>query len=98
MARGWLFAVLFVCCMAVTGVATPMAASELIGTWGNVDTLAAGLAEVKIVLDDGALSIFGYGVCDPSFCEWGSTPSRSLACGRSMIRNGPPRSGSSRRR
>ncbi|MEW5825407.1 MAG: hypothetical protein AB1778_01090 [Candidatus Bipolaricaulota bacterium] len=55
--------------------AAPLHPDELLGTWGNVDTLASGLAEVKIATSPGGgLDIYGFGVCTPSFCEWGPTP------------------------
>jgi len=51
-----------------------MRQAEVLGIWGNIDTLATGLAEIKIVsTDTGSLSVLGFGVCDPSFCEWGAT-------------------------
>jgi hypothetical protein len=66
--------ILVVCSVATAVGATPMASGEILGTWGNVDTLATGLARVKIVFSDtGSLSVLGYGVCDPAFCEWGAT-------------------------
>ena len=61
--------------VAVAATATALYPEELLGTWTNVDPLTGGLGKIRIALSEtGGLDVYGYGVCGPGFCEWGSTP------------------------
>ena len=60
--------------VAIAAFATPIT-GDILGAWVNIDPEAEGLAQVTILpSESGGLNVFGYGVCSPSFCEWGATP------------------------
>lgn len=60
--------------VSIVAFATPITGS-ILGTWVNIDPEANGLAQITILPSEtGGLNVFGYGVCSPSFCEWGATP------------------------
>ena len=68
-------ALLGVVFIAVGVAATVLHPDELLGTWSNVDPLTAGLGKIRIAVSaTGGLDVYGYGICAPSYCEWGSTP------------------------
>jgi len=70
-------ALLGVVCLAVAAAATVLYPDELLGTWANVDSLTAGLGKIRVAVSaTGGLDVYGYGVCDPGYCEWGPTPLR----------------------
>ncbi|MBU1050509.1 hypothetical protein KKG90_10865 [Candidatus Bipolaricaulota bacterium] len=70
--RVWM-TVLIVFGVASIGLATPIA-DGLLGAWVNIDPEAAGLAQITILpSESGGLNVFGYGVCSPDYCDWGST-------------------------
>ena len=47
--------------------------ADLLGAWYNVDTESGGLGQITITPNEmGGLQVWGYGVCDPSYCEWGA--------------------------
>jgi|GEM_PF-3124841 hypothetical protein len=60
--------------VAIAAFATPIT-GDILGAWVNIDPEADGLAQITILpSESGGLNVFGYGVCSPSFCEWGATP------------------------
>lgn len=68
-------ALLSVVSLAVVATATVLYPDELLGTWGNVDSLTAGLGKIRIAISaEGGLDVYGYGICGPGYCEWGPTP------------------------
>lgn len=59
--------------VAIAGFATAIT-DDVLGAWINIDPEADGLAQITILpSESGGLNVFGYGVCSPSYCEWGST-------------------------
>jgi len=69
----WLVATV-VCLVAAYGSASPLT-EGILGTWINIDPEAQGLAQIVILPSEtGGLNVFGYGVCDPDYCDWGPTP------------------------
>jgi hypothetical protein len=59
--------------VAIAAFATPIT-GDILGAWVNIDPEANGLAQITILpSESGGLNVFGYGVCSPSFCEWGAT-------------------------
>ena len=75
MQRRLSLAVLLLVSVAVAATATALYPDDLLGTWVNVDPLARGLGKLQFAVSEmGELEVYGYGVCSPDFCEWGSTP------------------------
>ncbi|MCK5828532.1 hypothetical protein KAH43_08440 [Candidatus Bipolaricaulota bacterium] len=74
MSKRALLTVMVVFAMVGTTLATPIT-DDILGAWVNIDPEADGLAQITILpSESGGLNVFGYGVCDPDFCDWGSTP------------------------
>ena len=56
-------------------VAAKPIGDNLFGTWVNVDPDSGGIAQFYFGPDGaGGIQVYGYGVCDPTPCEWGATP------------------------
>jgi len=48
---------------------------DLFGTWVNVDPDSGGTVQLVFLPNEqGGIQVYGYGVCDPSPCDWGATP------------------------
>lgn len=64
--------------LAVGTVAAPLT-GDILGAWVNVDPDSGGLGQLTITPNEwGGLRVWGYGVCDPDFCEWGAADLYSL--------------------
>jgi len=72
MVRRAVLAVVLAGLLPLLAFASPFPA-DLLGAWYNVDLESGGLGQVTITPNDvGGLQVWGYGVCDPSYCEWGA--------------------------
>jgi len=72
MARRVLLAIAVTGLLSLVAFASPIPA-DLLGAWYNVDLESGGLGQLTITPnEDGGLQVWGYGVCDPSYCEWGA--------------------------
>lgn len=71
--KAWIAAVA-VAFVGLGAVAAPLT-GDIVGTWINIDPQTSGMAQIVILPSEtGGLNVFGYGVCSPSYCEWGATP------------------------
>ena len=62
-------------CGAVAGAQQPAVASDMNGTWINVDPATRGIVRIQV----NGKKIHPYGACHPDLCDWGWLKAKGFA-------------------
>lgn len=78
-----------ICTLLLAAASATAQNDPFLGNWANVDANTGGLTRLSITANQAGPAVHGFGKCQPSDCDWGTTPLALL--GYSAADNNPTR-------